>query len=140
MGDEIAALSEAGKQARAAGFSPEFLSALFHAAHDIKGQAMTLGHARAGEVAASLCRLIEEMPNPQRIPALLVDQHIDAIAAIVREHDTAHHKKLAAKLVRKLGLVTDDFLAREKERAAAEAGDPAEEATDAAAEASAESA
>jgi hypothetical protein len=44
---------------------------------------------------------------------LLVDQHVDAIRAIIREHARRDVGDVAGALTRKLREVTDDFLKRE---------------------------
>jgi HPt (histidine-containing phosphotransfer) domain-containing protein len=87
--------------------------ALFHAAHDIKGEAATFGYPAVASAADSLCRLIEYTPDPNRIPIKLVDQHVDAVRAIFREYARSDAKDLAASLTNKLREVTDDFLVRE---------------------------
>lgn len=87
--------------------------ALFHAAHDIKGEAATFGYPAVAAAADSLCRLIEYTPDPNRIPLKLVDQHVDAVRAIFREYARSDAKELAASLTNKLREVTDDFLVRE---------------------------
>ncbi len=87
--------------------------ALFHAAHDIKGEAATFGYPAVASAADSLCRLIEHTPDSNRIPLKLVDQHVDAVRAIFREYARSDAKELAASLTNKLREVTDDFLVRE---------------------------
>jgi hypothetical protein len=86
---------------------------LFHAAHDIKGEAATFGFPAVAAPANSLCRLIEHTPDVTRIPMSLVDQHVDAVRAIIRENARVDVAKLADTLTRKLRAVTDEFLARE---------------------------
>src|SRR5262249_59373230 len=87
--------------------------ALFRAAHDIKGQAATFGFPWVAALADSLCRLIEHTPDMTRIPLTLVDQHVDAIRAIVRESARPDIATVADKLIKKLRAVTEDFLAQE---------------------------
>ncbi|MGC3956684.1 MAG: Hpt domain-containing protein [Verrucomicrobiota bacterium] len=41
---------------------------LFHAAHDIKGDAATFGYPSAAPIAESLCRLIEHTPDLAQDP------------------------------------------------------------------------
>jgi HPt (histidine-containing phosphotransfer) domain-containing protein len=86
---------------------------LFHAAHDIKGEAATFGFPLLTAAADSLCRLIEHTPDVTRIPIKLVDQHVDAVRAIYREYARSDAKELAAKLTKRLRVVTDEFLIRE---------------------------
>jgi HPt (histidine-containing phosphotransfer) domain-containing protein len=87
--------------------------ALFHAAHDIKGEAATFGYPAVASAADSLCRLIEHTPDPNRIPLKLVDQHVDAVRAIFREYARSDAKELAASLTSRLRDVTDEFLMHE---------------------------
>lgn len=88
--------------------------ALFRAAHDIKGQAATFGFPRAGDMADSLCRLVEQAPNAARIPHELLDQHVDAIRAVLREANNPHANATAAALAACLHEATDDFLSCEE--------------------------
>jgi HPt (histidine-containing phosphotransfer) domain-containing protein len=87
--------------------------ALFHAAHDIKGEAATFGYPAVASAADSLCRLIEYTPDSSRIPLKLVDQHVDAVRAIFREYARSDAKDLAASLTTRLREVTDEFLVHE---------------------------
>jgi hypothetical protein len=47
------------------------------------------------------------------IPMTLVDQHVDAVKAIIREHARSDMADIATALTRRLREVTDDFLKRE---------------------------
>ncbi|HVZ50944.1 MAG TPA: Hpt domain-containing protein [Pseudolabrys sp.] len=95
------------------GFGRANKQALFHAAHDIKGEAATFGYPAMAAAADSLCRLIELTPDATRIPLKLVDQHVDAVRAIHREYLRSDAKDLAAQLTRRLREVTDEFLMHE---------------------------
>ncbi len=90
-------------------------SALFRAAHDVKGEAATFGYPEVVGVADSLCRLLEHTPEIAQIPLLLVDQHVDAVRAMTRENARSDKAEVASELVRRLREVTDDFLKRENE-------------------------
>ena len=48
-----------------------------------------------------------------RIPLALVDQHVDAVRAIAREHTRADISGIAGALMRRLREVTDEFLRAE---------------------------
>jgi HPt (histidine-containing phosphotransfer) domain-containing protein len=113
MESECQRLDRARHQVRAVGFTKATREALFHAAHDIKGQAATFGFPWIAPIASGLCRLIEHSPDMTRIPAALVDQHVDAVRAIFRESARPDIATLADALTRKLREVTDDFLAHE---------------------------
>jgi HPt (histidine-containing phosphotransfer) domain-containing protein len=113
MNEECERLHAARSDAKKKGFSKSTHEALFHAAHDIKGEAATFGFPWVAALADSLCRLIEHTPDMTRIPLTLVDQHVDAIRAIVRESARPDIATVADKLMRKLREVTEDFLAQE---------------------------
>jgi len=87
--------------------------ALFRAAHDIKGECATFGYPAVASAADSLCRLIEHTPAVTQIPSKLIDQHVDAVRAIIREYARSDAKELAATLTTRLREVTNEFLVHE---------------------------
>jgi HPt (histidine-containing phosphotransfer) domain-containing protein len=113
MDTECERLDEARRGVQKAGFNAKTREALFHAAHDIKGEAATFGYPMVANVADSLCRLIEHTPDMKRIPLKLIDQHVDAVKAIIREHAAPSAEAVATKLTTGLRNVTDDFLRTE---------------------------
>ena len=92
------------------GFTHETRVELFRAAHDIKGDAATFGFPSAGAAAESLCRIIEHAPNLDAVPPDLIQHHIDAVQAIVREHNTIEKAGVAEELSSRLRAVADDYL------------------------------
>jgi HPt (histidine-containing phosphotransfer) domain-containing protein len=113
MNQECERLDQARCGIKANGFTKATREALFHAAHDIKGEAATFGYPAVAPPAESLCRLIEHTPDLSKIPITLIDQHVDAMRAIVREHSRPGVEELADVLTRRLREVTDEFLAHE---------------------------
>jgi hypothetical protein len=113
MDEECERLSAARADVKALGFTKATHAALFHAAHDIKGQAATFGYPWVASLADSLCRLAEHTPDMTRIPVTLIDQHVDAVRAIVRESARPDIATVAEALTRKLREVTNEFLAHE---------------------------
>ncbi len=113
MDSECERLDRARHAVMRGGFSAANKEALFHAAHDLKGEAATFGYPAVAAAADSLCRLIELTPDVTRIPIKLVDQHVDAVRAIYREYARSDAKDLAALLTRRLREVTDEFLIQE---------------------------
>jgi len=113
MDAECERLDQARRSIAAGGFTPENRDAIFHAAHDIKGEAATFGYPLVALAADSLCRLIEHTPDVTRIPVQLVDQHVDAVRAIHREYSRSDARDLAATLTKRLRAVTDEFLIHE---------------------------
>ena len=109
MLDETQTLLSAWKSCEASGFGDEERNTLFRSAHDIKGQAATLGFPAAGQVASSLCALIEGV-RPEQLPRELVRQHVLAIRAIAQESRQNEPNALAALLAERLALVTEEFL------------------------------
>jgi len=125
MHDECEQLDRARRDAHAAGMAAQQRDALFRAAHDIKGQAATLGFPLVSAVAESLCVLIDETYDARCIPPPLIDQHVDAVRAIMREHDRPDAAATAELLTRRLRDVTAEFLSREgKDRDAPEMSPP----------------
>ena len=114
MDDECERLDRTRRNVRQNGMTALPREALFRSAHDIKGQAATLGFPLVAAVAESLCRLIEETHDPACIPLDLVDQHVDAVRAIIREHGRAHAEAVAAQLTRTLRQVCEDFIASQQ--------------------------
>jgi HPt (histidine-containing phosphotransfer) domain-containing protein len=110
MDSECARLDAACRDIGEKGLNRRTRNALFHAAHDIKGHAETLGFPLAAAAANSLCRLIEGTPEASPIPLVLIEQHVNAVKAIVREHARPNADQLAATLTTRLCAVTRDFL------------------------------
>ena len=115
MNDECEQLDKARADVRRNGLAVQQREALFRASHDIKGQAATLGFPLASAVADSLCRLLEHTPDLNKIPLAIIDQHVDAIRAIVREHSRADIAAIGNALTGKLRTVTDEFLLKENQ-------------------------
>lgn len=113
MDSECDRLDKARLTVTKGGFTKSSKEALFHAAHDIKGEAATFGFPLVAAAADSLCRLIEYTPDGNRIPIKLVDQHVDAVRAIYREYSRSDAEELAASLTGRLREVTDEFLIHE---------------------------
>jgi Hpt domain len=113
MEEEGERLDQARNTVKASGFTGATRDALFFAAHDIRGDAETLGYPGLAVPAESLCRLIEHTRDMRRIPMTLVDQHVDAVRAIIREGSRPHAEATVAALTGRLREVTDEFLAHE---------------------------
>src|SRR5690606_34444285 len=94
MESECERLDKARRMLKAEGFTASSKEALFHAAHDIKGEAATFGYPAVAAAADSLCRLIELSPDVTKIPMKLIDQHVDAVRAIHREYARSDAQEL----------------------------------------------
>ncbi|MBR0845248.1 Hpt domain-containing protein [Bradyrhizobium liaoningense] len=108
---EVDRLSAAWTAAQTEGFNDKRREELFHAAHDIKGDAATFGYPSAASIAESLCRVIEHAPNLAKVPAELFTHHVNAIVAIVHENTRLDSTSVSAELSRRLRKVADDYLA-----------------------------
>ena len=113
MQSECERLDKARRAVKTTGFTRNAKEQLFHAAHDIKGEASTFGFPAVAGAADSLCRLIEYAPDSTKIPLQLVDQHVDAVRAIFREYSRSDAIALASQLNSRLREVTDEFLIHE---------------------------
>jgi HPt (histidine-containing phosphotransfer) domain-containing protein len=113
MDSECDRLEAARHDVKRDGFTKKTHDTLFRAAHDIKGEASTFGFPAVVGAAESLCRLIEHTPDMQRIPLPLLDQHVYAIRAVVREYARPDLVDAATALTGRLREVTDEFLKTE---------------------------
>lgn len=105
--EDIAALVAARDAAHAASLSGEARERLYRMVHELRGQGTLLGYPLVSRVAESLCNLIDRVTD---IPPELIDQHVDAIRAIVHETARGDGTPLARKLVTVLADVTEDFV------------------------------
>jgi hypothetical protein len=85
LNDEIVKLEAARQEVRAAGLNALTVEALYLRAHDLKGLGATYEFPLITRLAGSLCKLIDEPESRLSAPMFLVDAHIDAIKACVRD-------------------------------------------------------
>lgn len=110
MLEETSRLALLFAEAEENAFDEETLEAFHRAAHDIKGQAATLGFPLAGRIAAGLCRLIEAKTATGRFPRDLVLQHVQSVRAITTEQARETGTATARRLADRLEEVTSDYL------------------------------
>lgn len=84
LDDELAKLDEAHAALRSNGLTAETLTALYMRAHDLKGLGATYQYPLVTRMAASLCKLIDDSVR-MKAPLYLIDAHINAIKAVVRD-------------------------------------------------------
>jgi chemotaxis protein histidine kinase CheA len=87
-------------------------AALLRAAHDIKGQAPTFNYPLIARVAATLSRLIGELPAKAAIPVALVDAHVNAIQVIHKLAMQDTNDKTAQALCAELDTRVSEILAK----------------------------
>ena len=94
------------------GFRGDYAEELFRSAHDLKGQGMTLGYPLATYVAGSLCRLLEAVKESDfEAPIDLIDHHVDAVRAIVRDGIRDNSHATGTELVTSLSTATEAVIA-----------------------------
>jgi hypothetical protein len=100
--DEITKLEAARQQVKTAGVTAETMENLYLRAHDLKGLGTTYGYQLITRIAGSLCRLIDDKTKRLTASMGLVDAHIDAIKAAVREDMKADDHPLGRALITEL--------------------------------------
>ncbi|MBI1407083.1 MAG: Hpt domain-containing protein [Caulobacter sp.] len=83
--DELTKLEAARQAIRVDGLTADSAEALYFRAHDLKGLGATYEFPLVTRIAASLCKLIDDPDTRLAAPMFLVDAHIDAIRAAVRD-------------------------------------------------------
>jgi HPt (histidine-containing phosphotransfer) domain-containing protein len=112
MSEETQRLAELWTAADLTDFEIEARDAFYRAAHDIKGQAATMGFPMAGRIAGSLCRLLDGIDEVVLLPRELVRQHVQSVRAIIVENAREDTSETARLLAERLDEVTDDYLER----------------------------
>lgn len=85
LGDEISKLEAARARTKVSGMEGADGESFYIHAHDLKGLGGTYDFPLITRLAGSLCRLIEDPSNRANAPAPLIDAHINAIRASLRD-------------------------------------------------------
>ena len=83
--DEINKLDAAQAAIRAEGLNAQTAEGLYFRAHDLKGLGATYQYPLVTRLAGSLCKLLDDPTKRVSAPVRLLDAHIDAIKAVVRD-------------------------------------------------------
>lgn len=83
--DEIVKLEAAQAAIRADGWTPQTAEGLYFRAHDLKGLGATYQYPLVTRLAGSLCKLMDDPGKRMEAPMVLIDAHVDAIRAVVRD-------------------------------------------------------
>jgi chemotaxis protein histidine kinase CheA len=86
LNDEIVKLETARTEIQAKGLNGETGEALYMRAHDLKGLGGTYEFPIITRLAGSLCQLLDDPEKRSTAPMYLVDAHIHAIKAAVRDN------------------------------------------------------
>ena len=109
--DEITKLEAARETVRTDGASPQTLEGLYMRAHDLKGLGTTYGYPLITRISASLCKLTDDAEKRSRAPMSLVDAHIEAIRAAVRDDIKTDDHPVGRQVVEELEKRVADALA-----------------------------
>ena len=85
LSEEVIKLDAARQLVRDSGVTAETMETLYLRAHDLKGLGATYEFPLITRIGASLCRLIDDKDKRLTVSLPLVDAHIDAIKAAVRD-------------------------------------------------------
>lgn len=83
--DEIVKLDAAQTAIRETGYTAETAEGLYFRAHDLKGLGATYQYPLVTRLAGSLCKLLDDPAKRLDAPLVLIDAHVDAIKAVVRD-------------------------------------------------------
>jgi chemotaxis protein histidine kinase CheA len=102
LSDEITKLEAARQQVHAHGMTAETTENLYLRAHDLKGLGTTYGYQLITRIAGSLCRMIDDKEKRTSAPLELIDAHIDAIKAAVRDDIKSDEHPVGSVLIEEL--------------------------------------
>ena len=110
--DEINKLEASRQAIRSEGMNRETADRLYLHSHDLKGLGTTYEYPLITRIAGSLCKLMDDQESRAAAPMFLVDAHIDAMRAAVRDQirDTTHPvgRVLAEELERRVLAYLDE--------------------------------
>ncbi|WP_162901582.1 Hpt domain-containing protein [Breoghania sp. L-A4] len=110
MAEETGTLVKLWSGMRLRALTPDDRDSLFRAAHDIKGQGVTLGFPLASTIADSLCHLLETVQDPRQIPNQLIEQHVQSIRAIYADGACTDCDPVATELANQLAEISEQFI------------------------------
>ena len=109
LNDEIAKLESVRATVRSEGPSLENMESLYLRAHDLKGLGATYGYPIISQIAGTLCRLIDKPEKRLTSPLALVEVHVEAIKAAVRNKITTDENEVGRALVQELEAKVEAF-------------------------------
>ena len=114
LNEEIAKLEAARHVIPMEGADAATMDGLYVHAHDLKGLGATYEYPLITRIAGSLCKLMDERGERSKLSLYLIDAHIDAIRAVVRDQikDPGHPVGLA--LAGALEQRVKDYVAEDK--------------------------
>ncbi|WP_087140823.1 Hpt domain-containing protein [Brevundimonas diminuta] len=110
LNDEVVKLDKAQADIRSQGYTPETAEALYFRAHDLKGLGTTYEYPLVTRIAASLCRMLDDADKRMQAPLAVIDAHVDAIKAVVRDKIQTDEHPVGRDLVETLEARTAEHL------------------------------
>lgn len=108
--DEIDKLEQARAAIRTEGFATRTAEQLYFRAHDLKGLGGTYQYPLVTRISGSLCKLLDDAEKRLAAPMVLIDAHIDAIKAVVRDQIQTDQHPVGRALVEALEARTAEHL------------------------------
>ena len=109
LNDEVVKLEAARQRVRAEGVTVETMESLYLRAHDLKGLGATYEYPLITRIGASLCKLIDDKDKRMTAPMALIDAHIDAIKAAVRDEIKTDDHPVGRVLIQELERRVTEF-------------------------------
>lgn len=109
--DEIVKLDKAQSDIRAQGYNAQTAETLYFRAHDLKGLGATYQYPLVTRIAGSLCRMMDDADKRMQAPMAILDAHIDAIRAVVRDEIQTDEHPVGRELAETLEARVADHLA-----------------------------
>lgn len=111
LNDEIVKLDKAQADIREQGYTPVTAEALYFRAHDLKGLGTTYEYPLVTRIAGSLCKMLDDADRRMTAPIAILDAHIDAIRAVVRDQIKTEEHPTGRALAETLEARVADHLA-----------------------------
>jgi len=129
MKTEVKTLMAAYEDVRTHGLIEPYDKKLYLVAHDMRGQAETLGYPLIGRYCASLCKMFDAVTDYSKIPLHAIDSHIGAISVAIRDTIKDEEDAIANAVLDKLETEVADFYDHHKSLQAQQA-EKAQDATE----------
>jgi chemotaxis protein histidine kinase CheA len=109
LNDELANLETAHKAVSVTSPSDEAYDEFYRRAHDLKGLGTTYGYPIVSQFAGSLCKLLDNQVARERAPRQIVDAHVAAIVASVKQRVTTSDHPMGKALLIELQAQVNKF-------------------------------
>ncbi len=111
MDEEVQRLMKVWQENKDTGFTEEARGDLYRTAHDMRGQASTLGFPSVGKIAGVFCDIMDAM-GERDVPDAFMEKYIKAIRAIARETKAGEDNTIATTLADELSKAGAEMIAK----------------------------